>query len=106
MITITEKAKDQLIKLMNEQNIDYNLRVGVTGGGCAGFSYFMEFDNIINENDEIFEDNGIAVTIDKRSLLYIFGTELHFSDGLNGKGFEWKNPNAERVCSCGTSFGV
>lgn len=108
MITVTESAKSQLEKLMSESNLDesYFLRVGVKGGGCAGFSYLLDFDNNFKEGDELFEDSGIRVVCDKMSLLYIFGTELHFSGGLNGKGFEWKNPNANRTCSCGTSFSA
>lgn len=108
MITITESAKEQLQKLMSETNLDdsYFLRVGVKGGGCAGFSYKMDFDNEFKQGDELFEDSGIKVVCDKLSLLYIFGTELHFSGGLNGKGFEWQNPNANRTCSCGISFST
>ena len=109
MVTITDNAKEQILKLMNEENLNhesYFLRVGVKGGGCAGFSYMLDFDNQTSDKDDVFEDKGIKIVCDKRSLLYIFGTELDWSGGLNGKGFEWKNPNAERKCSCGISFSV
>lgn len=107
MLKITNNAKEQIKKLMLEENLDNAiLRIGVKGGGCAGFSYTLEFDSKTNENDEIFDDNGIQIACDKSSFLYLFGTELDFSGGLNGKGFEWNNPNANRTCSCGTSFGV
>jgi iron-sulfur cluster assembly protein len=108
MITVTKAAKEQINKLQLEANHDntFFLRVGVKGGGCSGLSYELDFDNILKEGDEIIEDNGIKIVSDKRSLLYLFGTELEFSDGLNGKGFEFNNPNASRVCSCGQSFSV
>ena len=109
MVIVTDKAKFKLISLMNDENLDnsYFVRVGVKGSGCAGISYTLDFDNITNsEKDQVFEDNGIKIVCDNRSLLYIFGTELNFSDGLNGKGFEWNNPNASRVCGCGDSFSV
>jgi iron-sulfur cluster assembly protein len=108
MITITDSAKQQIQKLMSESNLDEShfLRVGVKGGGCAGFSYQMDFDTEFKEGDELFEDSGVRIVCDRLSILYIFGTELHFSGGLNGKGFEWKNPNANRTCSCGISFST
>lgn len=110
MITITEKALEHLLKLRIEETLDpdkFNLRVGVKGGGCSGFSYFMEFDDQIKENDEIINiDSKLTVLIEKKCLLYLVGTELNYSDGLNGKGFEWINPQATRVCGCGESFAV
>lgn len=108
MITVTEVAKNKLVELMKEQSLDdtYFVRVGVKGGGCSGLSYTMDFDNVGKEGDEVFEDNGIKIVCDMKSLLYLFGTELDYSGGLNGKGFEYKNPNADRVCGCGTSFAV
>jgi len=84
----------------------HNLRVGVKGGGCSGLSYEMDFDSNINSSDELFEDKGIKILIDKKSLLYLYGTELEFSNGLNGKGFQFINPNASRTCGCGESFAV
>lgn len=110
MVTISENAKIKLLELLEKdgKNIsEYNVRVGVKGGGCSGLSYTLDFDNVITEGmDEIFEDKGIRIVCDNKSLLYIFGTELVYSDGLNGKGFEWHNPNASRVCGCGSSFSV
>jgi iron-sulfur cluster assembly protein len=108
MITVTETAKSKIIDLMKEQKFDksYFLRVGVKGGGCSGLSYVMDFDNQNKEGDEIFEDNGIKIVCDMKSLLYLFGTELNYSGGLNGKGFEWSNPNATRTCGCGESFSL
>lgn len=83
------------------------LRVGVKGGGCSGLSYMMEFDDKIEDTDEVVElDGGMKVVIDRKSILYLFGTELNYSDGLNGKGFEWVNPNASRTCGCGESFAL
>jgi iron-sulfur cluster assembly protein len=108
MITITNTAKEKLFDIMNNEKIDTSkfLRVGVKGGGCSGLSYQMDFDDTIRDGDEVFEDNGIKIVCDMKSLLYLFGTELNYSGGLNGKGFEWINPNAERVCGCGISFSV
>jgi iron-sulfur cluster assembly protein len=108
MITVTETAKSKIIDLMKEGELDdsYFLRVGVKGGGCSGIQYSMDFDNQDKEGDEISEDNGIKIVCDMKSLLYLFGTELNYSGGLNGKGFEWNNPNAERVCGCGISFSM
>ena len=85
---------------------NYNLRIGVNGTGCAGLSYKMDFDDKIAETDEVIECEGLKVVCDKKSLLYLWGTELEYSDGLNGRGFEWHNPNASRSCGCGSSFAV
>lgn len=108
MISVTEKAKDQLIVLRQEEghSAEHNVRVAVKGGGCSGLMYDLEFDDQIKESDDIFEDNGIKVIVDKKSLLYLLGTTLDFSDGLNGKGFQFINPNASRTCGCGESFAV
>lgn len=108
MITVSEKAKRRIAELMDEQHYDANyfLRVGVESGGCSGLSYKLDFDNEIKPGDETFDDNGVKVVTDKRSVLYLFGTELDFTDGLNGKGFAFNNPNASRTCSCGESFAV
>ena len=76
------------------------------GGGCSGLKYNLIFDSQIKESDNIFEDKGIKILVDKKSLLYILGTILDFSDGLNGKGFQFINPNATRTCGCGESFAV
>jgi iron-sulfur cluster assembly protein len=108
MITITDKAKNKLYDLRKEEGHPENafLRVGVVGGGCSGLSYKLGFDTEFKEGDQEFEDNGFKLVVDLKSFLYLAGTELHFSDGLNGKGFEFHNPNASRTCGCGESFAV
>ncbi len=110
MIEINDKAHKHILQLMTEAGISpvtHNLRVGVKGGGCSGLSYTMDFDDKITETDDWFEfDNELKVVIDRKSMLYLYGTELQYSDGLNGKGFQWVNPNASRTCGCGESFAL
>lgn len=108
MVSVTEKAKNRIIELRKEEGKtnDHNIRVSVQGGGCSGLMYDLKFDANIEANDEVFEDNGIKILVDKKSLLYLLGTKLDFSDGLNGKGFQFINPNASRTCGCGESFAV
>lgn len=108
MINITEKAKKQLAQLRDADGYGehYSLRVSVKGGGCSGLMYDLSFDDKTMESDEIFEDNGFKILIDKKSILYLLGTTLDFSDGLNGKGFQFMNPNANRTCGCGESFAI
>ncbi len=108
MITITDKAKEKIEVLMqdSEMGADYFLRVSVKGGGCSGLSYNLDFDNEEKTGDQFFEDQGIRIALDMKSFLYLAGTELDFSDGLNGKGFNFINPNASRSCGCGESFSV
>lgn len=107
MITVTNSAKSQAIKLMNEEGLENHfIRVGVKGGGCSGLSYDLSFDNKLNDGDQEFEHNEVKIVCDKRSLLYLIGTELDYSGGLNGKGFVFNNPNASRTCGCGESFAV
>jgi len=110
MITISEKALNHLFELMVSEGLTpdtHHLRVGVKGGGCSGLSYVMDFDDTIEEFDEVIQlDGGLKVVIDRKSVLYLFGTELDYSDGLNGKGFQWANPNSSRTCGCGESFAV
>ena len=109
MISITEKAKAQLMILMQGEKVDTKtgfVRVGVEGGGCSGLTYQLKFDTELKENDKVFEDKGLKLIVDKKSFLYLVGTELDFSDGLNGKGFQFHNPNASRTCGCGESFSV
>lgn len=109
MITLTESAKEKALKLFSESNLDPTtsfIRVGVKGGGCSGLSYVLDFDSEMKPGDQKFEDKGVKIVCDKKSLLYLLGTELDHSDGLNGRGFEFRNPNAERVCGCGESFSV
>jgi iron-sulfur cluster assembly protein len=108
-IYVTEKAKEKVFQLMQEQGINdpsYFLRVSVVGGGCSGLSYKMDFDNVQKPMDQVFEHNGVKVVTDLKSFLYLVNTELDFSEGLNGKGFYFKNPNASRTCACGESFAV
>ncbi len=107
-ITISDKAKAKVTDLMRDAQLgsDYFLRVSVTGGGCSGLSYKLDFDNEEHKGDQFFEDKGLRIAVDMKSFLYLFGTELDFSDGLNGKGFNFINPNASRTCGCGESFAV
>ena len=100
-IYVSEKAKKKVHQLMEEAGV-----TGVVGGGCSGLSYKLDFDNEIKPMDQVFEDNGIKVVTDLKSFLYLVNTELDFSDGLNGKGFYFNNPNASRSCGCGESFAV
>lgn len=108
MITVTDKAKSKVEELIktSDLNESYFLRVSVAGGGCSGLSYKLDFDNEIKPGDQFFEDKGIRISLDMKSFLYLAGTELDFSDGLNGKGFNFNNPNASRTCGCGDSFSV
>ena len=107
MITVTDSAKKQAIRLMEDDDKNgFFIRVGVEGCGCSGLMYQLTFDNAKKEGDSSFEDNGIEVVVDKKSYIYLMGTILDFSGGLNGKGFVFKNPNADRTCGCGESFSV
>lgn len=107
MIKVTDFAKQKAIQLMNEENKDgFFIRVGVEGGGCSGLMYQLKFDNELNPDDKEFEDNGVKVVVNKKSVLYLVGTTLDFSGGLNGKGFIFSNPNASRTCGCGESFSL
>jgi len=109
MIFVSETAKERVLKLMQESNFDpstYFVRVSVVSGGCSGLSYKMDFDNELKPKDQEFEDKGIKVVTDLRSFLYLVNTTLEFSDGLNGKGFYFNNPNASRSCACGESFSL
>jgi len=107
MIKVTDTAKETAIRMMAEENKpDHFIRVGVEGGGCSGLMYQLTFDNVINEDDKEFEDNGVKVVMDKKSVLYLVGTTLDYSGGLNGKGFVFSNPNASRTCGCGESFSL
>lgn len=109
-IFVSDKAKAKVVSLMKDAGIDsdpsYFLRVGVVGGGCSGLSYKMDFDNETKPMDQVFEDKGVKLVCDLKSFLYLVNTELDFSDGLNGKGFFFNNPNASRSCGCGESFAV
>jgi len=109
-IYVSDKAKAKIIQILADKsvgnNASYFLRVSVVGGGCSGLSYKMDFDNEQKPMDQVFEDNGVKVVTDLKSFLYLVNTTLDFSDGLNGKGFYFSNPNASRTCGCGESFAV
>ena len=109
VISITNFAKNKVISLMKDDGFNHTsdfVRVGVKRGGCSGLSYELKFDNKLLENDKIFEDNDIKIVVDKKSLLYLAGTTLEYSGGLNGKGFVFSNPNANRTCGCGEIFSL
>ncbi|MGK0295845.1 MAG: iron-sulfur cluster assembly protein [Ulvibacter sp.] len=109
MIQVSETAKKKIIDLMKEDGfdaaVDY-VRVGVKSGGCSGLSYDLKFDKTKGEDDKIFVDNDITIAVEKKSFLYLAGTILEFSGGINGKGFVFNNPNASRTCGCGESFSL
>ncbi|WP_127844597.1 HesB/IscA family protein [Psychroflexus aestuariivivens] len=109
MIKVSEEAKQKISNLMAEEgyNVDNHfVRVGVKSGGCSGLSYELNFDQIQKDDDKIFEDNNVKIVINKSSFLYLVGTTLEYSGGLNGKGFVFNNPNAQRTCGCGESFSL
>jgi len=108
MITLTEKAISEVKKLMTQETSGAmaGVRVGVKGGGCSGLSYILNFEKEPRLDDNILDFNGVKIFLDPKSAIYLSGTELDFSDGLNGKGFTFTNPNAQRTCGCGSSFGV
>ena len=109
-IYVSDKAREKVLQLLADAGVSddpsYFLRVSVVGGGCSGLSYKLDFDNEKKPMDQEFEDNGIKVVTDLKSFLYLVNTTLDFSDGLNGKGFYFSNPNASRTCGCGESFAV
>lgn len=108
MITVSSNAVKQIHKIKEEGQMgpDYFLRVSVVGGGCSGLSYKLDFDNESKPGDQVFPNEDVKIVCDMKSFLYLCGTELDFSDGLNGKGFNFINPNATRTCGCGESFAV
>lgn len=107
-IVITPKALDEIKRIKAENNVpdSYGLRVGVKGGGCSGLSYVLAFDEKAKEGDETLDIEGVTVFVDQKSVMYLSGTQLDFTDGLNGTGFVFNNPNAKKTCGCGSSFGV
>ena len=109
MIKVSDIAKKKVIELMQDDGYnpttDY-VRVGVKSGGCSGLSYDLNFDKEQQEEDKLFEDNGVKIIVDKKSFLYLIGTTLEYSGGLNGTGFLFNNPNANRTCGCGESFSL
>ncbi len=109
MIQVSETAKQKVINLMTEEGFDATtdyVRVGVKSGGCSGLSYELNFDDKKDDADKVFEDNNVRIIVDKKSFLYLVGTVLEYSGGLNGKGFVFNNPNAQRTCGCGESFSL
>jgi iron-sulfur cluster assembly protein len=109
VIKVSEIAKIKVTQLMREEGFDPSqdfVRVGVKSGGCSGLSYDMHFDHTTHPDDKLFEDNDIKIVVDKKSFLYLVGTTLEYSGGLNGKGFVFNNPNANRTCGCGESFSL
>ncbi|MBU2928193.1 HesB/IscA family protein [Winogradskyella psychrotolerans] len=109
MIKVSDHAKKKVIELMTDDGFnpvtDY-VRVGVKSGGCSGLSYDLKFDNKQADDDKVFEDNDVKIIVDKKSFLYLIGTTLEYSGGLNGTGFVFNNPNANRTCGCGESFSL
>ncbi|GAA4242076.1 iron-sulfur cluster assembly accessory protein [Winogradskyella psychrotolerans] len=109
MIKVSDQAKKKVMELMTDDGFnpstDY-VRVGVKSGGCSGLSYELKFDKSQVEDDKVFEDNDIKIIVDKKSFLYLIGTTLEYSGGLNGTGFVFNNPNANRTCGCGESFSL
>jgi len=109
MIKVSESAAKRVALLMEDDGFDpINdfVRVGVKSGGCSGLEYELKFDKQISEDDKVFEDAGVKIAVDKKSFLYLVGTILEYSGGLNGKGFVFNNPNASRTCGCGESFSL
>ena len=109
MIKVSDNAREKVVELMKDDGFnattDY-IRVGVKSGGCSGLSYDLKFDKEQSEGDKVFEDNGVRIIVDKKSFLYLIGTTLEYSGGLNGTGFVFNNPNANRTCGCGESFSL
>jgi len=109
MIKVSESAGKRVAMLMQDDGFDpktHYVRVGVKSGGCSGLEYILNFDKNITETDKIFEENGVRIAVDKKSFFYLIGTTLEYQGGLNGKGFVFNNPNAQRTCGCGESFSL
>ena len=109
MIKVSSRAKEKVVQMMQSDGVDiasHFVRVGVKSGGCSGLSYELKFDASLEEDDKVFEHNDVRIVVDKKSFLYLVGTTLEYSGGLNGKGFVFNNPNANRTCGCGESFSL
>jgi len=115
MIKVSDTARKKIVEMMTEEGYDATsdfIRVGVKSGGCSGLSYDLKFDKEKDDEDDkggddkVFEDNGVKIIVDKKSFLYLIGTTLDYSGGLNGTGFVFNNPNAQRTCGCGESFSL
>lgn len=108
MLFVSESAAAKIKQIMADDKMAENafVRVSVKGGGCSGLSYDMSFDTDLKPDDQVFEDKGVKLVTDLKSFLYVCNTTLEHSDGLNGKGFVFSNPNASRTCACGESFAV
>ncbi|MCB0658017.1 MAG: iron-sulfur cluster assembly accessory protein [Saprospiraceae bacterium] len=108
MLYVADTAKTKIQEIIEKDGLtpDHFVRVAVTSGGCSGLTYNMSFDDALQPNDQVFEDNGVKIVTDLRSILYLFNTTLEFTGGLEGKGFHFNNPNATRTCACGESFSV
>lgn len=108
MLFVSESAADKIKQIMEADKMPQNsfVRVVVQGGGCSGLSYNMSFDSELKSDDQVFEDKGVKLVTDLKSFLYVCNTTLEYSDGLNGRGFVFNNPNASRTCACGESFAV
>ena len=109
VIKVSTQAREQVKQMMQSDGYNFRdsfIRVGVKSGGCSGLSYDLKFDNALDKDDKLFEDNDVRIVVDKKSFLYLVGTTLEYSGGLNGKGFVFNNPNANRTCGCGESFSL
>ena len=109
MIKVSSQAKEKVVQMMQSDGVDiasHFVRVGVKSGGCSGLSYELDFNRQKKENDQLYEDNDVKIIVDKKSFFYLVGTTLEYSGGLNGKGFVFNNPNANRTCGCGESFSL
>ena len=107
-VAISEKAAEKIRYFATKEGItgEVGVRVAVKGGGCSGLTYDLDITDQELPSDKVVEQHGVKVMVDKKSYIFLVGTELEFSDGLNGKGFVFTNPNAKKTCGCGTSFSV
>jgi iron-sulfur cluster assembly protein len=107
MINVSTTAVGKIKQILNEEKKEgWALRIGIKGGGCSGFTYALKLDENPVESDQVFDFDGVKVVVDSKSIVYLAGTELDYTDGLNGSGFIFNNPNASRTCGCGSSFSA